>query len=463
MRTAAQFPPVDIAFGFAVNTVKMLQRFCDWRASKNDPLVLGSKKLLTGLTVADSVATACAVIGFSALASSYATTGALAVTGVALAPICLFIYAAVSAGIKTAGVFHSVYDFIKEIGKKEPHNTYGLRIAKRCNEIFNNMAHVAFRVLLAIVAFIAIANPLGLTIAATTVIASAVAITIFGAASLWIKNTLHKKIQERNKVALEQMEIHAPRENLKPEITPGRRPRPVQGPSQGPSQTEGVSPIPDVSPRSSSSLSGSRSGSGSRSRIPTQSQLLTNYNDIQAKPRTDLTWQYQSPYQSIERPFIKADKLKDDIVAVGSDRGMNLTIIPEEQSQDKFRIYKDAERGPKWIADVHCEENLITYQLPHTKTQDQEHRNEIIALLQPMIDNEAEILTLEKGTSKELLFIYETALDLGIKNINIAPEARQKIEKFQHEQLQALEYRLFALKTSPERDLRAPTTPGKLI
>lgn len=408
------FPIMDIILGFIKNPIHITLRGLQLRAKHHDPFIMNDKNLAKGVTFLNTLGLATSTIGLSALALG----GSL--TGVAIAPISLFIYASISSIEKLFDISQSVYELFHAIKQKEPRNTHNLRIADRALSFTYNIAGGAFKILLTIAAFIAITNPLGLVLATTLLTGFAFATLGVGAISLWGKNRIKNKIdliqkgtKESQKKKVKQDKIPKTKKYLKEPIMKYEL-------NEAPILRE-----------------------AQRSKPPSlqEKSFLTRFHDY-SDPNSALLWEKQD---------LNPSALKQDVSSSGIQQGIHFDCVSDMHQPEQFKIIRHEEGGQREIAKAYCHLGKIEYHLSHHELSletEEDRKRELSALLLSIKKNKPLTLTLHGDSPKELLLIYQIALELDLKNIVLAEKTLDKIRKVHPQELKALEDRHLSLKES---------------
>lgn len=409
------FPGSNIIFGLVKHPLSMAQKGMHLWSNRYDPL--GSKEYVQGITALHAVSVITATIGLSAVIAGGA------VTGVALAPISLFIYAAVSSANELIKLFKSVKDLIKEFSNTLPENTYRLRIMKRVNDVVHTAAAAAFKILLAIMAFIAIANPLGLVVAGTVITGFAISTMAVGLASLVIKKQIDKQIKVN---ALKDAEAHIspkPR-NPSEELSHERK---LQSEFEHPTAEQRTT----VEPNATSERRGEKSTSR-------QNHLLTGYGDY-VDPKPKLLG------ESAKETAIDIQALKNEIQEAAAEQGVNLSVKHTKETPEKFSLVKNADasqgKPEQEIATVHCKPTSIECTFRHLKptaVEEAEFVNDIRPVLMSLNKTDLDSLQLKGGNLREVLLIYQTALEVGLTKIRLDSGTETRLEQLHAGELKLL-------------------------
>jgi hypothetical protein len=430
----AKFAPLDILVGIVKIPTILGIRVTDVMIKRHDPTHPGPG-FLRALTSFETISAISSAIALIALAA-----GGTAV-GVAIAPICLFVYAGANGADKLVDLYNSCKSLYKEFKRKNPRNTYWLRVGKKASEVVYNLANTAFKIVLATVAFIAIANPLGLVIGAPLLATIAGVVSGISGGGLWAKTKLEEMIKEiDNKELLKEARKAKKLKQPKPELDLAQRgPKPEQ-----------------------------------------QQVLLPGYQTV-ARPQSRLVW---------SRDGLTLTAVKTGLEEASREFQRQFTLVPDPNDRRRMAILRPTPMGPgagsaavpsagpgaklgtepitaphsptREVATVLHHHDFTKYKLAplasNSASERAAHQQDLQALLRSIQKNKAQTLTLKGGTSREILLTFETALNMGITRINIDPITRERVSRLHGRELQALERRHLELIRAEARGARPPAS-----
>lgn len=400
------FPMADLVLGFVQSPIGVLLRSTQLWAKHYNPDIILDKDLAKNITFLNSVGLATSTVGLTAIALGGAFTG------VAVAPIALFIYASINVLDKIYEIVKNSYELYHESFQKDPKQTYGLRMANPAVNIVYNLATGGFKVLLGIVAFIAIVNPLGLVITSTVLGIAAIVTVFMGATSLWLNNKIKARIKqiENNVLTPDERDVSITHKLINKKVP----------------QNTLQNSLQNAKPITANTNS---------------HDLLAKYEEY-SNPNANISWKEQ----------VNIQHLKQEVQALAAQNGLNLHCEIEKRNPQAFKIIRTTDEGrTQEIATVHCQPHRTEYQLTHdtnyrhsegmTKNIISDRDAELRTLLLSIQKNNPDSLKLNGGSSREVLLIYKIAMDIGLTQITITPNTAERVKQLHPDEFNILEER----------------------
>ncbi len=431
LEKSIDFPPFNLIFGFIKNTLQLGTRSLLLVARTHDPYAVEPQKITKGLNAITFIGGTTSVIGLSALAAGGTATG------IALAPISLFIYSIVSAGNELVRLFKDFYGLIRDIRKREPKETYRLRIAKRTSRIFYGIAGFTFKVLLAVVAAFAIFNPVMLIASTAVILGLAVTTFILGAASFIFRNKANGLLKKaENKIFGQKLMPASVKEKPEPNKTKKHE---------------------------------------LETNLETHPEMLKTFDKISKSK--------MKPSLGYKKENVDPDFIKKQILECARENHLDFSIQEHPINATNFNIIHRTKDAQRKIAEVNCHKTEVEYHLSkfearkteakagadkdhihhsyvkHANTvhtvQDhsghdqhghekyverniEEYKAEIRVLLLAIQKNNPKNLKLGGGSNQEILLIYRTALSVGLHQITLEQTTEKDLKQLHGDELKEL-------------------------